>query len=84
MEILTYLGFAAGSLCTISFLPQLIKIIKTKHTKDLSLAFFLLYLMGIILWFFYGMLRKDIAIISANAVAIILAAIILFFKLKYK
>ncbi|MBN2545428.1 MAG: SemiSWEET transporter [Spirochaetes bacterium] len=78
------LGFSAAILTTISFLPQLIKTIRTKHTKDLSFGMYSLLTSGIFLWMIYGLLRKDIPVIIANAVALLLSLIVFIYKIIYK
>jgi len=77
------LGLIAGTLTTISFVPQLIKIVKSKSAKDISLIMFLIFVVGIFLWLVYGILTKTLAIIVANSVTLILALSILFLKIKY-
>jgi MtN3 and saliva related transmembrane protein len=84
MEPVTILGLIAGTLTTISFLPQVIKTIKTKHVKDLSLGMYLLIFLGIFLWAVYGIFRKDLPVILANGTAFILTGIILVHIIKYK
>jgi MtN3 and saliva related transmembrane protein len=77
------LGLIAGTLTTISFLPQLVKIVKNKSAKDVSLLMFLIFTLGIFLWLVYGILTLTLAIIIANSVTIILALSILILKIKY-
>ena len=77
------LGVIAGTLTTISFLPQLVKIVKNKSAKDVSLLMFLMFTLGILLWLVYGILTLTLAIIIANSVTIILALSILILKIKY-
>ncbi|MBI2628226.1 MAG: SemiSWEET transporter [Candidatus Niyogibacteria bacterium] len=84
MEMITLLGLAAATCTTISFLPQAIKTIKTKQTKDLSLGMYTVLTVGIFLWFLYGILIKDLPVILANGITLIFTAIILFLIIKYK
>ena len=78
-----FIGLLAGLLCTVSFLPQVIKAFKTKQTKDLSLATFSIFSLGVSLWLIYGILIKQIPIILTNAMILILALLILIMKVKY-
>ncbi len=78
------IGGCAGILCTISFLPQVIKIFRSKNTKDISLLTFSMFAIGVFLWFIYGMLIKDMPVIMTNISIFILALLIVFMKLKYK
>ena len=83
MDKITALGIVAGIITTVSFLPQVIKTWKTRHTKDISLVMFSSLVFGMALWMIYGILKDDVPIVLANAVTIGLASIILFFKIKY-
>ena len=83
MSYLTRLGLTAGFCTTIAFIPQVMKTWKTRSAKDLSLAMFVVYLAGILLWLLYGVLLGDIAIVLANAATSVLAGSVLYFKLRY-
>ena len=83
MAYVEIVGFAAGILTTIAFLPQVIKIWKTKSTKDISLGMFITFTTGIFLWLIYGILINSTPIILANIVTFILSLTILVFKIRY-
>lgn len=78
------IGSIAGILTTGAFVPQVIKVIKTKDTKALSLSMYLLQVVGIILWLIHGIVIKDIALMAANGVTLCLSLIILSYKIIYK
>jgi MtN3 and saliva related transmembrane protein len=82
-EIADYIGMAGGALTTLSFLPQVIKTWKTRRTRDISLAMFLAFTLGVALWLIYGILIQAWPIILANLVTLVLVGIILALKLKY-
>jgi len=84
MDWITILGLFAAFGTTIAFLPQAIKSIKTKRTADLSLGMYTVTVIGVLLWLIYGIFKKDIPLILANAVTFILTSAILVIKLKYK
>ena len=84
MDSITILGLIAAIFTTVCLLPQLLKVYKTKSTKDISAVMFTLYCCGVFLWFMYGLFRQDIAIILANSLALIQSVAILALKLKYK
>ncbi|MDO8427784.1 MAG: SemiSWEET transporter [Candidatus Diapherotrites archaeon] len=84
MDFVTLLGFAAAILTTLAFVPQLIQIMKTKSTKDISLLTFSGFTVGVFLWLVYGILTNALPVIAANIVTLILAILILFYKIKYK
>lgn len=76
------LGFTAAFCTTISFLPQAIKVIKSRDTYALSLAMYSIFTLGVALWLTYGIYRQDPAIITANVITLALALVILYTKLK--
>ncbi|MEB3826553.1 SemiSWEET transporter [Phormidium sp. CCY1219] len=84
MTFVTAIGLLAGTFTTIAFVPQVLKTWKSKSTKDVSLGTFLLFCTGVFLWLVYGLFNRDIPIIAANLVTFVLAATILWFKVKYK
>lgn len=78
------LGMAAGTITSITFLPQVIHIWKTKSAKDLSLVMLLLLILGVSLWLTYGIIINDAAIIYTNSMVLAMSFILLYFKVKYK
>jgi MtN3 and saliva related transmembrane protein len=84
VEGVTILGTVAGVLTTTAFLPQVVKVWRSRSTADISLLTFSALCVGIVLWVSYGVLTDDIPLIVANGATLVLAAIILGFKLKYK
>ena len=84
MDTFTIIGLVAATCTTISFVPQAIRTIKTKHTKDLSLSMYSIFTTGIFLWLVYGIFVKDLPLIIANAITLLFTSIILIFKIKYK
>lgn len=83
MDYVTILGLFAAGCTTGAYLPQAIKTIKTKHTKDLSLGMYWLINIGIIGWLVYGIMIKDLPIVMANGISILFTAPILFLKIKH-
>ena len=82
--IIKYIGFFAAFCTTIAFLPQAIKVFKSKSTKDISLYMFIIFTIGVLSWLIYGLIIDDYPIIFANAVTLILSFFILIYKIKYK
>ena len=80
---ITAIGLAAAFCTTIAFLPQVIQTWRTRSTKDISLAMFLVFTTGIFLWLVYGLILRDLPLIAANGVTFLLSATILFFKLRH-
>ncbi|HOX54478.1 MAG: SemiSWEET transporter [Candidatus Omnitrophica bacterium] len=76
-------GILAGTLCTISFIPQIVKIFKTRQAKDLSLITFSVFASGVFFWFIYGIMIKEFPVILANGITLVLVAIVIAAKLKF-
>ncbi|GBO56872.1 hypothetical protein APA_5207 [Pseudanabaena sp. lw0831] len=83
MDFTNILGFTAASLTTIAFLPQVIKVWRSRSTKDISLPMLVTFIAGITLWLIYGLLVNAAPIYLANGLTLILNLLILRFKLKY-
>lgn len=84
MDLITGIGLLAATVTTVSFLPQVIKSLKTRETRDISLATYIILVIGLALWLLYGFLIKDLPLITANIVTLMLAGLILFLKIKHK
>ena len=83
MELVTLVGMSGATLTTVAFLPQAIKVIKTRSTRDLSLGMSVLFVVGVACWLVYGVLLSELPIIIGNAVTFVLATLILGYKIKY-
>lgn len=84
MDFVEILGLTAGSCTTIAFLPQVLKTWKSRSAKDLSLGMFSFFCFGVLLWLIYGIFQRDVPVIGANLVTLLLASTLLFFKLRFK
>lgn len=77
------IGSSAAVLTMFSFIPQIIKVIKTKSAKDVSLITLVQLSLGVSLWIAYGIHLKDTIIITANAITLSTLIILLFLYLSY-
>ena len=82
--LIKYIGFFAAFCTTVAFIPQAVKVYKTKSTKDISLYMFIIFSIGVLSWLIYGISKLDLPLILANAVTLILSIYILFYKIKLK
>ena len=81
---LELLGYTAAVLTTISFVPQVILVYKTKDTDSISLSMFLIFSIGTFTWGLYGLLLKQLPILLANGITLVLALYILYMKVTEK
>ena len=84
MNTTTVLGLVAAILTTSSFLPQALKTIRTKNTGGISLFMYSLFSLGTLMWLIYGWYSDNLPIMVANAVTLIFAVVVLFYKIKFK
>jgi MtN3 and saliva related transmembrane protein len=80
----TVLGLVAGTLTTLSFLPQLLKARKSRSTHDISFGMLALFSAGLVLWIVYGLIVADVPVIMANSVTLVFVGLILVLKLRYR
>ena len=84
MNFLDLTGYAAALCTTGAFVPQVLRVWRTRSTEDISLKMFVILVTGLILWLVYGFWKGEFPIIAANGATLVLAGIILFFKLRQK
>jgi len=84
MEMTIMIGYIAGTLTTISFVPQVIRAWRLKETRDLSLAMLLLFALGVCLWAVYGFWIDSLPVIAANLISLVLILTLLGLKLRYR
>ncbi len=83
-NIAPVIGTIAGFVSAITFLPQVIKIWKTKSAKDLSSVTLLLLFLNVSLWLVYGILVEDYPIMGTNGIVLSMIIAMIYFKWKYK
>ena len=78
------LGLVAGGITSVAMLPQLIKVLKEKDVKDLSLLMIVVLITGLSLWVWYGLMKDELPIILSNAFAVLvnIALLISYFKFR--
>ena len=83
MSTIDWLGGIAASLTTISFIPQVYQVWRTRHTKDISLGMYAIFTCGVAMWLVYGILLGAWPIIVANTLTVCLAGTVLVMKLRF-
>jgi MtN3 and saliva related transmembrane protein len=76
-----WLGYAAATCTTLSFLPQALLTLRTRRVEGISLSMYSAFTCGVALWLWYGWRLGEWPIIVANFVTLVLAATILGTKL---
>lgn len=80
---LEWFGYAAAVLTTSSFIPQAVMTIRSRNTRGISLAMYVIFTLGVGLWLVYGFALQSWPMILANTVTLVLAATILAMKIRF-
>ena len=78
-----WVGYVAACLTTISFLPQIGQVWKTRETHAISLRMYLLFSGGVGLWLLYGVLLSSWPIVIANGITLLLSSVVIALKLRH-
>jgi MtN3 and saliva related transmembrane protein len=77
------IGFIAATLTTIAFVPQVIKVWRSRSARDVSLGMYVLFTTGVAVWLLYGFLISSWPVILANAITLVLAIAVIVMKLRF-
>jgi MtN3 and saliva related transmembrane protein len=74
---ISVIGMAAAACTTISFVPQVIHILKSKDTAGISITMYSIFTFGVLLWVIYGFAIGDMPVLAANLATLILTLCVL-------
>jgi len=77
------LGFVAAVCTTAAFVPQLVRVLRLRSARDVSLPTYLLFSIGVFLWLLYGVYTGSKPVVASNAVTLVLSVSILILKYRY-
>lgn len=80
----TLIGMLAGFCTTAAFLPQVIRVWRTRRADDISLGMYLLFVSGTVLWLVYGLLIGSLPVVLYNIITSLLAGAVLLLKLYFE
>ena len=78
------IGSLAALLTTFGFLPQIIKMIRTKSVKGISIITFLQFSLGVFLWAIYGIHLGDNIVVISNISTLLILLVAITFYFHYK
>ena len=86
MTAVDILGYSAGFITTLTFLPQIIKTWKEKSAKDISLAMFIIAAINEVMWVAWGALLTPAnwVVIITNAIILLMSLTMIFLKFQFK
>jgi MtN3 and saliva related transmembrane protein len=82
-RLVELIGFVAAFCTTAAFVPQLLRVVKLKSAREISLGTFLLFSVGVFLWLLYGIYTGSKPVIASNLVTLVLSLSILVLKVRY-
>ncbi|MGO4550353.1 SemiSWEET transporter [Lysobacter sp. 2RAF19] len=80
---LTWTGYVAATLTTLCFVPQAVKILRTRDTRSISLHMYVVFTIGVGFWLAYGIALHSWPMIVSNTITLGLSAAILGMKLRW-
>jgi MtN3 and saliva related transmembrane protein len=80
----TTIGYIAGFLTTLAFVPQVVRAYRTRSVNDLSWIWLFIFISGLFMWLTYGLVLNDWPMILANSLTISLCLLLMLMKLRYK
>ena len=78
-----WIGYVAATLTTLAFVPQAVETIRSRDTRGISLGMYVVFTIGIVCWFGYGLVLHSWPMIASNAITFVLAIVILGMKLRH-
>jgi MtN3 and saliva related transmembrane protein len=81
-NVIESVGYVAGVLTTVAFVPQLMKTWRSQSAADLSLTMLTAFTVGILLWLVYGLALASWPLVLSNAITLALTALLLKLKVR--
>jgi MtN3 and saliva related transmembrane protein len=83
MEASDLLGWLAATLTTAAFVPQEWRTFRTRDVSGISLRMYGMFTLGVAVWLAYGIVLREMPMIVANSLGLLLACAVLVMKLRY-
>ena len=84
MKLIDVLGMAAATLTTGCFVPQVVRLWRTRNAEGISLVTFAAFSAGVALWLGYGLILGALPIILSNAITLVLAIAIIVLTVRFR
>ncbi len=79
-----WVGYLGGTMTTLAFLPQVVKTLRTRDTRSISLGMYILFTTGVFLWLLYGLRLHALPMILANGLTLLMSFVLLVAKWRWK
>lgn len=78
-----WIGFAAGATTTLAFLPQVLKVWRSRSVQDISLGMYLVITAGLALWVWYGFRTGSVPVMVGNSLILLQTILVLVAKIRF-
>jgi len=78
------IGYAAATLTTMAFIPQVLQTWRQRSAHGISLGMYAIFTGGVVLWLVYGVLLDAWPVVIANAATLALALSMLVMKVRFR
>lgn len=79
-----FVGIVAAVLTMFGFIPQIIRMYRTRSVKDISVLTLVQFALGVALWAVYGVFINDFIVVGANVVSLATLIVALVFYFHYQ
>lgn len=84
MDWIEIAGHTGAFLSSVTFIPQVYRVWKTKSANDLSMTMMLIVVSSTIIWLVYGIALDLWPVIVANSIICVLSLMLVYFKIAYR
>jgi MtN3 and saliva related transmembrane protein len=84
MDYIQIAGHLGAFLSSVTFIPQVYRVWKTKSANDLSMTMMVIVFSSTVIWLVYGVALMLWPVILANSVIAVLSLMLIYFKLTFK
>jgi MtN3 and saliva related transmembrane protein len=82
MNVYEIIGHVGAFLSSITFIPQVLQVYRTKSAKDLSMQMLFIIFVSTIVWLIYGVGTNALPVIICNSIIMLLSGWLIWFKWK--
>ena len=78
------IGMAAATITAAGFVPQVVRVWRTRSADDLSFGMLVVFIVGLFLWLWYGIRAGILPVIVSNVITLALNLTILVLKVRHR
>lgn len=79
-----HLGYVAALCTTSAFVPQVLLVWRQRGAPGVSTGMYLIFISGVMLWFWYGLALRAWPVVIANGLTLLLASSVISMKWHFE